>query len=267
MAIVTDMHVHSDNSPDASDPVMLLCERAVERELMCLAVTDHCEINEFYQAGYGKALKQSYFDVLKAKAVFGDRLCLINGIELGQATQDRETAEKVVGNVPYDYILGSLHNIKGKKDFAFLDYENEDVFALFDSYLDEILQLAQWGGFDVLAHLTYPLRYIVGEHKIPFDPERCEPKIRKIMSVLVAERKGLEINTSGLRQAYGALMPEEKLLELYKSAGGEILTIGSDSHRADDIGSGFDEGRKAAKQAGFTKIAYYLRRKPYFIDI
>lgn len=267
MTIIEDMHVHSDNSPDAVDPVMLLCEKAVSKGIQYLAITDHCEINEFYESGYHLALKQSYFDIIKAKSVFSRELCLINGIELGQATQGKQIAEKITHQGHYDFILASLHNIKGRPDFAFLDYTAEDPEVLFGAYLDELYELVEWGDFDVLAHLTYPLRYIEGKYKITIDLNQYMGQFNKILQKLALKGKGLEINTSGLRQEYGKFMPEKKILRIFKNVGGEIITIGSDSHQATDIGSHFSDAVQAVKEAGFSKIAYYMERKPYFVDI
>ncbi|WP_411680319.1 hypothetical protein [Clostridium thailandense] len=49
--------------------------------------------------------------------------------------------------------------------------------------------------------------------------------------------------------------------------GGEIITIGSDSHTQDDVGAGFDESVNLLKEIGFEKITLYRRRKPYFYAI
>lgn len=42
-----DSHVHSDNSPDGSHRITLLCETAVERGFSGISITDHCETNEY----------------------------------------------------------------------------------------------------------------------------------------------------------------------------------------------------------------------------
>ena len=49
--------------------------------------------------------------------------------------------------------------------------------------------------------------------------------------------------------------------------GGEIITIGSDSHTVEDIAANSADGTGIARAAGFTRAAYYRKRKPYFTDI
>ena len=40
---ISDSHVHSDCSRDASDPTMMMCESAARLGLYALTMTDHCE--------------------------------------------------------------------------------------------------------------------------------------------------------------------------------------------------------------------------------
>ena len=51
-------------------------------------------------------------------------------------------------------------------DYYWGDYRAMGQETLEESlgrYFGRILEMAEWGQFDVLAHLTYPLRYIVGD--------------------------------------------------------------------------------------------------------
>ena len=262
MGIPEDLHMHSENSPDGIHSVTFLCEKAIEKGIGCIAITDHCEINGFYEENYNVAVKQSFFDTRKAQVVFGDQLTICSGVELGQATHDFGLAEKVTGAFPFDLVLGSIHNLPGKEDFAFLDYSREDPEQLFGLYLDEMRRLVEWGRFDVLAHLTYPLRYMEGEYGYRFSPEPFREKILRIMDIMIRKGIGLEVNTSGLRQNLGKTMPDIWYLKLYKNAGGSLLTFGSDAHSADDIGSNIREGIETAEQAGFDSYAVYRNRKP-----
>lgn len=264
---LADMHTHSDNSPDGSDTVMGMCENAVKKGLSYLAITDHCEINRFYNDRYNIGIKQSHFEISKAKTVFKNQLTLLLGVEIGQATFNVETADAVLRSCPYDVVLGSMHSIPNYSDFAFIDYAGLDVNELFNVYLDEVYKLIQWNGFDILSHLTYPLRYINGEHGYNVKTSDHAQKIEKVLKALIEKGKALEINTSGLRQAYGEIMPDLYCLKLYKDLGGELLTVGSDAHMSDDLGANIVDGLNLAKKAGFTKYCIYQNRKPVFIVI
>ena len=68
---------------------------------------------------------------------------------------------------------------------------------LYTSYWEEELEVIAWGQFDTLAHLTYPLRYIQGEHGIPVDLAKHQEAIDQIFRALIDAGKALEVNTSG----------------------------------------------------------------------
>jgi len=121
------------------------------------------------------------------------------------------------------------------------------------TYYDEIYEICKWNKFDVLGHLTYTLRYMTGVQGHIVNMEQ--------------NGKGIEINTSGLRQQYGFTFPTLEYVKMFKECGGEVLSIGSDSHCAADLGKGIVEGTEIAKQSGFKYLTYFKNRKPNFIKI
>lgn len=73
---------------------------------------------------------------------------------------------------------------------------------------------------------------------------------------------GLEINTSGLRQAPGETYPGLEILRWYKELGGQILTVGSDAHTVEDLGIGVANALDLAREAGFEAITLFEKREP-----
>ena len=57
------------------------------------------------------------------------------------------------------------------------------------------------------------------------------------------------------------------MLERYKELGGEILTIGSDAHKAVDICSGFDKAYEILDYLGFKYVCLFEKRKCKFIKV
>lgn len=95
-----------------------------------------------------------------AQSAFRGKVLVLEGIELGQPHYDPELAEKVLAMREYDQVIGSVHNLRNTQDFYYMDsFTEESANDYFNRYLDEILGLLEWGNFDILAHLTYPLRY------------------------------------------------------------------------------------------------------------
>ena len=264
-----DLHSHCDLSFDGESTAAEMTERALELGMKYYALTDHIEVNVFYDGEYrcDRTEERAAALLPELKREYSDRLTLLYGVELGQAVHNRELAQRLLRDNKYDFVIGSCHMVRGYDDFYFLDYNEHDPVKLLDIYFEELLETAEWDGFDVMAHLTYPLRYICGDYKKEIDMSRFDAVTDKIFLTLVKNGKGLEINTSGLRQSIACLLPEEKYIRRYYELGGRILTIGSDAHKTSDLGKGIAEGIAAAKSAGFKEIAVYLDREPRFIGI
>ena len=264
---ISDSHVHSCFSHDGNDPVMMLCDYAVKMGLYALTITDHCECNMYEERNYAKAIKDSFVETKRAAAALNGKLHLYKGIELGQATQNLQAAESILSECDVDFVLGSLHNIRGLEDFYLLDYNKLDIHDLLCTYFDEIMELIAWGKFDSLTHLTYPLRYIVGEQHREVSYEVYKDRVDDILKALIEQNKALELNTSGLRQAIGKTMPCPTVIKRFKELGGKYLTIGSDAHRWADVGSGVEDGYQIAQNAGFDHITIFVNREPVLLPL
>lgn len=271
-----DCHTHTNHSPDADQnaTVSAMCERAASLPLAVYAVTNHCECLEYEKLGCDEKIPDSLRLTRQWREQHPGPMTVVAGVELGQINHDYARAEEVLTLPGLDFVIGSVHNLKGMKDFAFLSFQNQEekqrlaeANRLLDLYYQEMLEICQWGKFDILGHLTYPLRYIVGNQKIPVDMKPHEEIIREIFRLLIDKGLGMEINTSGLRQAYGKPFPELFYLKMYREMGGEILSTGSDAHCVRDLGAGLEEGTELAREAGFSYLCYYLERKPHFMKI
>jgi len=264
-ALIFDSHVHSDNSPDGNHSITYLGIAAQELELYGLCVTDHCEAQVYREERYDKSIFQSVFESRKACRVFGDSLKICVGIELGQPMQGREAAKDVLASQPFDFVLCSVHNLPGREDFYYLDYASmtdSDIHDLLTAYFGEVLQSAKSADYDSLAHLTYPLRYIVGEQARAVPLERYAPVIDEILRAVAGRGKALELNTSGLRQPYGVTLPEKAVIARFKELGGQYVTVGSDAHHSRDLSAGFPEALRVLKDLGFDGYTYFEGRSP-----
>ncbi len=266
---LVDLHTHTDNSFDGHHSTMFLCETAYMKGLRAVAFTDHLEMDAFYKGSFDRTAIQSFFEVAKARSAFNGKLLVCVGAELGQAVYDKRVSEKLLETMNYDFVIGAIHNLPEIEDFYYMNFDDEsiDYMALLEQYFEWELKLAQWAKFDTLAHLTYPLRYIVGKYKKPVDMSEFSEIIDEILITLVKNEKALEINTAGLRQPIGVTSPDEGIIRRYKELGGRLITIGSDAHYAEHLGAGIDKGYELALKCGFDKVAVYQNRTPTLIPI
>ncbi len=264
---ISDSHMHTDCSRDGANSAMMMCESAAKLGLHSVTITDHCECNAYVSEGYDKSIRQSYFETRKAAAAFNGRLAVYSGAEIGQPAQDFSAAEDALGSCGFDFVLASVHNVKGKEDFFSLDYSKESIGDLLNRYFDEIMEIIEWGKFDSLAHLTYPWRYITGEHNIRINMDDWLGRIDCVLNALIKKDKTLELNTSGYRQKLGDAMPNMAVIQRYFDLGGKLITVGSDAHRWADVGAGVEKGLEMLKSVGFHHFTVYENHEPEFLPI
>ncbi|MBR5683069.1 MAG: histidinol-phosphatase HisJ family protein [Ruminococcus sp.] len=279
-----DCHTHTEFSVDSEADIELCIKRAAELGLAAYAITDHCECNAWYgrehypedtwylreSFDYSDDFEYSATAVTALKERYEGKLNLLCGVELGQILHDVETAKIVNADKRVDFIIGSVHQVMGEQDFYFIDYEKmtmDDIYDLLKRYFREVYDLSSTNLFDVIGHITYCLRYMKQRNGIEADISRYDDIIAETFRNLARNGKGIEINTSGLRQGFGDCFPNLRYVKMYRDMGGEIVTIGSDSHTVEDIGANVADGIEIARAAGFTRAAYFKNRKPYFIDI
>lgn len=279
-----DCHTHTQYSVDSDADIIQMIERAKELNLSAYAVTDHCECNfwypeEHYSAeeavfahnyfNYSRDFESSVSAVTALKEKYMD-FNLICGTEMGQAMLDTEVAEKIAGDPRLDFIIASVHQIKNEQDFYYINYKNmtmNEIYNLLERYFMEVYELCKWGKFDVLGHITYCIRYMKMRDGINPDLSRFDEIIAESFRELAQKDKGIEINTSGIRQGVGSPFPSLEYVRLFRDMGGKVLSIGSDAHTAEDLGADVSAGIEIAKSAGFDRICYFKKRTPHFLDI
>ena len=268
-----DFHVHSNCSLDSSEPMANSIEAAIRLGLSAICFTDHLDLIRADTPGkrFGAESlanwERSYAEIAKNRARFGNQIEILHGMELGEGVQDPTFAKTATSLPGLDFVLGSIHALTGVQDFYLLDYPDYDTcFSLAESYVDETIRLASYGFFDVLAHIGIVNRYMVrAGQRIDF--LLFEEKLRHLFKLLIESGRGIELNTSGLRQGTGVTFPDLPVLALYQDCGGEIVTIGSDAHRATDVGRNFDHACALLKSAGFAYQTIFRERKPVFIPL
>ncbi len=265
---IIDMHIHSDNSPDGNHSPMFICEQAVDKGLRAVAITDHCEIDSYFERRFNSSIFHSYFETNKARTAFEGQILVLAGIELGQPLYDAELTEKILNTYSFDVVLGSIHKPKGMGcDIKEIDYTKIDVYEFMTNYFQELTDLAESPLVDVIAHITCPMRGIIGTYGIDFDYSKISAATDKLLKTIINNNKCLEINTSGLSHPMKNTMPDESIIRRYKELGGKHITLGSDSHAAYTVGNGIKEGLSVAKRCGFDNITFYVKRQMFQLGI
>lgn len=278
---LADYHTHSKYSFDGCEEIENMCEAAIKAGLSEIAITDHMDI--FTKLPYGTLMKSddpqeepfimqtaALYDELEAmKARYEGRLKVRIGSELGQPQVQTEASAAFLKDYGsrLDFVIGSVHNMEDDLDVYFYDFDKVDVPAMYERYVDWLIEMTEKCDFDVCGHLTYPLRYLYERKGERLDLAPYEEKFRYLFKLLTESGRGIEMNVSGMYKAMKETMPPVGLLKLYRECGGEIITIGSDAHQAHYIGCWQKEGQELLRSLGFKYITIFEKRKPDFISI
>lgn len=257
--MLCDLHTHThhsfDGAPNATAHAM--AQAAIDAGVGLLALTDHYETNGQVEGIYQYFDRDASFaEASAARDEFAGRLTLLRGIELGQVMQYPHEAYDALAAHDYDFVILSVHNLPGVPDFYLLRMDlmsERQQHQLFDRMLDEMLRSVDFPGISTLAHLTYPCRYM-GKAGAAFDITEHTPKLTRLFEKMARLEVALEVNVSTLWKGYGFAMPDRKILSLYKSVGGSLVTIGSDAHAPENVGRSIPDGYALLKDCGFDRI-------------
>jgi histidinol-phosphatase (PHP family) len=262
-----DYHLHTSFSDDAETPMNEIIEAAIAAGLDGIALTDHFDPlypDEDFPClldirGYETALTA-------AKERYADRLPVAKGIELGLMPGEAlNICRDVVRGYDFDFVIASIHSDKKHCIHQDSFHKGRTLAQIIERYYSLLLDsITTYKDYDVLGHLNVIDRYTKG-----FAPEDLYmPYVDEILRLAIADGKGIEINTSAFR--YGLAKrgtPTPAILRRYRELGGELVTIGSDAHRARDVGAFLEEGEAMLRAAGLRRIAVYMNRKPALIKL
>ncbi len=251
-----DFHTHCRFSTDSDAAPEAMCEAAIARGLTEICFTDHQDLG-FAEPGWFRFDPDAYFKELEAvKRAYAGRLKVHIGVELGLVPDDprlAREAEALARDYPWEFIIGSTHLIPvwigGRKYYADPADPRDSarswrhfpsVRALMTVYFETVLKnLEQFDCFHTLGHIDYMCRYQPGTLQ-PYRYEEHAEQIDRILRTAIAKGVAVEVNTGGLYKGTGNTNPEERIIRRYLELGGKRLSYGSDAHRPEHVGYGFE---------------------------
>lgn len=263
-----DTHTHTRFSTDSAAEPLLMLKTAKEKKLPVLCFTDHFDLDFPSDTESFLFDPKDYFTELSAlrEQTRNEETRLNLGIEIG-LRRDRadlcEELNRVLPAYPFDYVIGSVH-IVDDLDPYHEEYWRRNKNGLLRYFEDTYENVKQYQNFDSLGHLDYAVRYLPDSVSTEKDyrPMDYLDLFTEIFKILISNGKALEINTNGLRRGLSFPHPKKELLKLYASLGGELVTLGSDAHKEQDIAAGFDTAVSVLRDCGFRYYAVFTNRKP-----
>ncbi len=264
-----DAHLHTDRSADSDVPIDVYAAAAVERRIAELAITDHIDFDPGLP-NHGPDVAERERLVRDAAQRWGPLgVAIRHGLEVSYESRREAEIREHLADHAYDFVIGSVHvgpdsPYHASRVTAWV--AGRTLAEIVAPYFDEVRAAAACGLFDSLGHLDFVKRYL-WPHVTPADLAGRMDLYDPILRALVESGTGLEVNTSGLRQAAGETYPAPAVVARFHELGGRRVSAGSDAHRADWFAHGLEAGYRAVADAGYDRLAFRRGSEPVEIPL
>ena len=273
--IQADMHMHTWFSTDSEACPCDMADEAVRKGLKSICFTDHFDKDDLEWGEEGIFDVDAYFvEMQKLQEEYAGKLNIRIGIELGLRTYLKDYYEELTKKYPFDFVIGSVHNVPYKKDAEgnilytdpaaeklFTDRTDKEAYRLMMETTLENVRTSDC--FQTLGHLDYVVRYGKSREK-EYSYTDYADIIDEILKLLIEKEKGLEVNSAGLKYGLPFAHPHPDVLKRYRELGGEIITIGADAHKPEHIAYDFAKAEEILKSCGFKYYTEFFEQKPVF---
>ena len=258
-----DYHVHTYYSDDSECPMEDMVKQAVSLGLDEIVFTEHVDygVKTDLNCDYDAYFKE----VESLKHKYAARISIRAGIEFGVQMHTIPLFLRDCGRYPFEFIILSNHQIDNKEfwNLEFQEGKSQEEFQ--QAYYEAIYEVAQnYKNYSVLGHLDMIKRY---DSYGSYPDEKIMDIVDRILRLVIADGKGIELNTSCFKYGLSDLTPSRAILKHYLDLGGRIITIGSDSHEAKHLGGHVEEAKEILKEIGFKQFCTFEKMEPVFWDL
>lgn len=263
----SDSHLHTCFSSDSNEAPARYLQQAKALGIQRLCFTDHYDY-QFPSASGAPEYQldtDAYLPALRALQAESREVEIGVGVELGLQPHLAQWLRDYAAAHTFDFIIGSIHAVDGADVMQKKFFQQLGERQAYARYYQVMLDcLAVCTDFDILGHIDYVMRYgPTGDAAAADFHETTDQILRRV----IEQGKGIECNTGGLRSRLRRTNPSHDILRRYRELGGEIVTIGSDAHRAAHLGYGFVEAGELLRACGFRYYAIFRERKPLFFPL
>jgi len=253
-----DMHVHTKYSFDSKETFEAYIDYARKEGVNAVCFTEHFDNNP-HDKSAGFYNPEAFFKEFNRLRNEVTDIRLLAGIEVDCPHLYRKELS-FAKNFPYDCIIGSVHYCSLAEDMLFSRLKECGMSAkeCFSSYWEELLSCVTAGGFDVVGHFDLPKRYY---NELMYEKSILVEIFREMQKHNIIP----EINTSSLKRGVKSSLPDYEILYLYKSNGGEYVTVGSDAHSADLLAADYTHAKAIINKLGLQQVIF-VNRKIIVVD-
>ncbi|MFU0825325.1 MAG: Histidinol-phosphatase [Clostridium sp.] len=249
-----DTHIHTNFSTDSKMKIEEVLQKMKQENLGAI-ITEHMDLN-YRDSSMFRIDPEDYFKSYSDYRT--DNLLL--GIEIGMNNKFSHEYKNLVEKYPFDYVLGSLHEMYDTDLYEADElYRSKSKKEFYEEYLFEMVSCINEHPFiDSLGHIDYICRYAKYEDtEIYYDDYK--ELIDNVLKTIIDKGIVIELNTRRMenKESVCNLL---KIYKRFKELGGEFLTIGSDAHSAEAIGSYFNIAKEMVETCNL-RMVYFKNRK------
>lgn len=272
MPVRADYHLHSSFSGDSEASMEEMVLTGIDRGLTHMCFTEHMDydypVSKDCPADTFILNPDSYlFDLIKYKERYEDKIAVRFGVELGLQPHLFGKNAQLVREYDWDFVIGSSHVVNGKDPYYPDFFEGRSETAAFREYFESVLaNIKKFKNFDVYGHLDYIVRYAPNKSD-HYRYADYSDIIDEILTLLIENEKGIELNTAAFSKGFPEPNPCTDIIRRYHELGGEIITVGSDAHKPEDIAAHFDKATDILLACGFRYYTAFQFRIPEYIKL
>ncbi len=172
--------------------------------------------------------------------------------------RNQEAVRAILEPYQFDYIIGSVHFLKGwGYDFADIqsvwnEHKLEDIY---DWYAEAVEDLCASNLYDILGH---PFNIRLFKNFPDFD---VQPVLDRVARALKKSKMAVDVNTGTLyRYPVAEISPYPDFMKTAKRYDLPIV-VSSDAHKPEDCGRYIDKAEEYAKSFGFDEVQVFTDRQ------
>ncbi len=254
-----DYHIHTTLCKHAEGDMEAYVEHALATGLWEIGFADHMPVMPEPQFCMGWEDVPLYLDrVCDLRDRYRDRITIRLGCEMDIVPGRESEIRDIIAGARFDYVIGSVHYLDGwpfdQEKYREV-FETNDLAGIYNRFFDCIAAAARTGLYDIAGHVDNIKRM---GYRLPAD--EMNGFYEQTASVLREMDLAVELNTAGLDSAALETYPSLEFLRVLRRY--EIpVTLGSDSHRPEQVGRYFSRAVELLLEAGYDRVAFFRNRE------
>ena len=264
---------HSD-FVDGKGAISDIARAAAERGFVCFGFTEHFTLppsRRYNPDGQFTAkferedwIGKYVAEVQAAQKRHAGDVEILLGTELDYVPGAEAWTRERIARWPFQYYVGSVHHVRYDDVDYCIDWDRARIAEalrqagsperLYLDYYTHVLELLAWRIARVIGHLD-----LIKIHLEPAEQERADTpavraNVRAVLETMRDQSVAMDINCRGLIKPCQAIYPADWILvEAHRI--GVAVTLGDDSHAADQVGARLEHGVAALRRAGYREMA------------